>query len=264
MESISQLVSDSLARHGMEPSLDHLRIEWSRWFRCESSFSVLLVPAKPGIFALGEEMVPAGSTVLVDGNCRAEGIKHAQAENTLLEATALSRVEGGYPVNPAPEGRPSLAQRFSAGEAGETISVPEGRPKPAGKRMLALFQISEADDLGMALGRMFLPGNPLLRKLNSGRCFARYAVIEDAAQRSAAYSVFQRWMQESAETASGINSCGAGALARGGVSGNPAVVQERFDSQPSNSSAWGVGFMEVQNREAKETVRRPTPLPSGF
>jgi len=53
MESISQLVSDSLARHGMEPSLDHLRLQWSRWIRCESSFSVLLVPAKPGIFALG-------------------------------------------------------------------------------------------------------------------------------------------------------------------------------------------------------------------
>ena len=209
MESISQLVSDSLARHGMEASLDHLRIEWSRWFRCESSFSVLLVPAKPGIFALGEEMVPV--------------------------------VDGGQ-----------------------------------GKRMLALFQVSEADDLGMALGRLFLPGNPVLKKLNSGRCFARYAVIEDAAQRSAAYSTFQRWMQESAETASGINSCGAdtpvregapcgaGALARETVPANPGAVQERFDSQPSSSSAWGVGFMEVQNREAREVVCRPTPLPSGF
>ena len=204
MESISQLVSDSLARHGMEPSLDHLRIEWSRWFRCESSFSVLLAPAKPGIFALGEEMVPAGE----------------------LELRASSPVEG--------------------------------------KRMLALFQVSDADDLGMALGRLFLPGNPLLRKLNSGRCFARYAVIEDAAQRSAAYSTFQRWMQDSAETASGINSCGSDTSVREDISGNPAVVQERFDSQPSISSAWGVGFMEVQNREAREVVRRPTPLPSGF
>jgi hypothetical protein len=204
MESISQLVSDSLARHGMEPSLDHLRIEWSRWFRCESSFSVLLVPAKPGIFSLGEEMVPAGE----------------------LELRASSPVEG--------------------------------------KRMLALFQVSDADDLGMALGRLFLPGNPLLRKLNSGRCFARYAVIEDAAQRSAAYSTFQRWMQDSAETASGINSCGSDIPVREDISGNPAVVQKRFDSQPSTSSAWGVGFMEVQNREAREVVSRPTPLPSGF
>jgi len=213
MESISQLVSDSLARHGMEPSLDHRRIEWSRWFRCESSFSVLLAPAKPGIFALGEEMIPAGD----------------------------SKLRASPPVE--------------------------------GKRMLALFHISEADDLGMVLGRMFLPGNPLLKKLNSGRCFVRYAVIEDAAQRSATYSAFQRWMQDSAETASGINSCDAGTpvrkdascgagVAREDVSEN--LVQERFDSKPSNSSAWGVGFMEVQNREASEVVCRPTPLPSGF
>ena len=225
MESISQLVSDSLARHGMETSLDHLRIEWSRWFRCESSFSVLLAPAKPGIFALGEEMVPAG-----DGNDQ--------------------------------------------------------------KRMLALFQVSEADDLGMGLGRMFLPGNPLLRKLNAGRCFVRYAVIEDAAQRSAAYSIFQRWMQDSAEAASGITSCsgdapvreeascGAGALAREIDQQKPcgADIPVRAETKkdlkpeseviqvvpPSTSSAWGVGFMEVQNREAREAVRRPTPLPSGF
>jgi hypothetical protein len=223
MESISQLVSDSLARHGMEPSLDHLRIEWSRWFRCESSFSVLLVPAKPGIFALGEEMVPAGE----------------------LELRASSPVEG--------------------------------------KRMLALFQVSDADDLGMALGRLFLPGNPLLRKLNSGRCFARYAVIEDAAQRSAAYSTFQRWMQDSAETASGISAarsactadpadrlkdhdpCGTDTPVRAetkkDVKSDSEVIQV---VPPSTSSAWGVGFMEVQNREAREVVSRPTPLPSGF
>ena len=214
MESISQLVSDSLARHGMEPSLDHLLLEWSRWFRCESSFSVLLVPAKPGIFALGEEMVPAGSN---------------------LELRASSPVER--------------------------------------QRMLALFQIAEADDLGMALGRMFLPGNPLLRKLNSGRCFVRYAVIEDAAQRSAAYSTFQRWMQDSSETASGIQQQPNGANKPCG-SDIPVRAETKKDVKPdseviqvvppSTSSAWGVGFMEVQNREAREVVRRPTPLPSGF
>jgi hypothetical protein len=229
MESISQLVSDSLARHGMEPSLDHLRLEWSRWFRCESSFSVLLLPAKPGIFSLGEEMIPPNTSN------DDEGAPHA-------------------------------------------FGVADGHGRVASKRLLALFQISETDDLGMALGRLFLPGNPLRDRLTAGHCFARYTVIEDADQRSAASAVFQRWMRDSAETASGINSCGAepalserpqgesrmGALARADISGNPDVVQKRFDSKPSNSSAWGVGFMEVQNREAKEVLRRPTPLPSGF
>ncbi len=66
-------------------------------------------------------------------------------------------------------------------------------PGAAGKRMLALFQISETDDLGMALGRLFLPGSPERERLAAGRCFARYAVIEDATQRHAAYAALQRW-----------------------------------------------------------------------
>lgn len=126
MVNISQIVDESLARHGVEPSIDHLRLQWSRWFRCDSSFSVLLAPAKPGVFALAEEIAPAAES----------------------------------------------------------------------KRMLALFEIKETDDIGMALGRLFLPGNPLREKLETGKCFARYAVIEDSAERSAAYKVFERWLNE--------------------------------------------------------------------
>ena len=188
MENISQVVESSLARHGVTANFDHLRLQWTSWFRCESSFSVLLAPAKPGIFALGEEIIPP-------------------AESVGLQASS-----------------------------------------PAGKRMLALFQVSEADDLGMALGRLFLPGTSLRERLTTGRCFARYAVVEDPDQRQTATAVFQRWMQDSAETASGIETCGAGALARESV------------IKPSTSFAWG---MEVQEREVEE-LKRPQPLPSGF
>lgn len=131
MESISQLVGDSLTRHGIEPSLDHLRLEWSRWFRCQSSFDVLLVPAKAGIFALAEEV--------------------------------------------------TLASQDS-------------------RRMLAVFEIRETDDLGMALGRLFLPGNPLREKLETGKCFVRYAVIEDSEERAATHKIFERWLHESTGT----------------------------------------------------------------
>jgi hypothetical protein len=164
MESISKLVSDSLARHGMEPILDHLRLAWSRWFRCD--------------------------------------------------------------------------------------------------------------------GRLFLPGNRLLGKLNSGRCFARYAVIEDASQRSAAYAVFQRWMQDSADTASGIReqpcdsdisvradrqqSFSADTPVRAAETENQPDADVHAAVPPSISSAWGAGFLEVQNRETDWTLRRPAPLPSGF
>jgi hypothetical protein len=81
-------------------------------------------------------------------------------------------------------------------------------PGAVGKRMLALFQISETDDLGMALGRLFLPGGPLRERMASGRCFARYAVMEDATQRHAAYAALQRWLSSSLETTSGITELG--------------------------------------------------------
>src|SRR6185312_9991485 len=115
MENISQLVESSLARNGVTANFDHLRLQWTSWFRCESSFSVLLAPAKAGIFALGEEIVPP-----------------------------------------------------TADSMGARASSPA-----LGKRMLGLFHVSDTDDLGMTLGRLFLPGNPLRERLATGRCFAR-------------------------------------------------------------------------------------------
>jgi hypothetical protein len=138
MESLTRLVSESLSRHGVEMVLDPRRLQWSQWFRCESSSSALLVPAKPGVFALAEEVAVFGDA---------------------------------------------------------------SEPR---KRMLALFQISEADDLGMALWRLFRPGSLRGDRLSNGRCFARYTVIEDATQRHTAYTVLQQLLALSAETASGF------------------------------------------------------------
>jgi hypothetical protein len=141
MESLTHLVTESLARYGYETSLDHSRLQWSKWFLCESSFSVLLAPSKPGVFALGEEIIAP------------------------CEAAAAG-----------------------------------------GKRMLALLRIAEAEDLGMALGHLFLPGNPEREKLSAGHCFVRYAVIEDAGQRQFAHAALQQWIAASPETASGVTS----------------------------------------------------------
>ena len=130
MEGLERMVSESFARNGVEPAFDYRRVQWSRWVRCADSFSLVLMSSKPGVFALGEEVVA---------------------------------------------------------------------PATGGKRMLALLHISEADDLGMALGRLFLPGSPQREHLASGRCFARYAVIEDTDQRHAAYAALQRWLSGSSE-----------------------------------------------------------------
>jgi len=144
MEGLAHLVNESLIRHGFEATFDHRRLQWSQWFPCHDSLSVLLAPCKPGLLALGEEIIPPGDLVVGEG-----------------------------------------------------------------KRMLALFQISEANDLGMALGRLFLSGNPARERLSSGRCFARYVVVEDPTQRRTAYTALQRWMATAAQAASGATSAAA-------------------------------------------------------
>jgi hypothetical protein len=141
MEGLTHLVTESLARNGYETGLDHRRLQWSKWFRCESSFSVLLAPSKPGVFALGEEVIASGETAV----------------------------------------------------AGE-------------QRMLVVFRIAQAEDLGMALGRLFLSGTPEREKLAAGNCLVRYAVIEDATQRQAAHAALQQWMAASSETVSGVSN----------------------------------------------------------
>jgi len=56
METLTRLVSESLARHGFDRPLDYRHLQWSRWFRCESHHSLLVVPSKPVVFALAEEI----------------------------------------------------------------------------------------------------------------------------------------------------------------------------------------------------------------
>jgi len=170
MEGLASLVSESLARYGFEPSLDHRRLQWSPWRRCHDSFSFLLAPSKPGIFALAQEM-----------------------------------------------------------------ASPEEFPVPDGKRTLALFRISEADDLGMALGRLFLPGSPERERFDGGHYFARYTVMEDAGQRRAALAALQHWMVSSAATASGLSG---------------------------QVSSRAVPLAESSNKEAQ--IGPPSPLPLAF
>jgi len=180
MEGLDRLVSQSLARHGFEASLDYRRLQWSKWFRCESSFSVLLVPSRPGLLALGEEMIAPGEM-----------------------------------------------------------------PATGGKRMLALFQISEAEDLGMALGRLFLPGSPERERLVGDRCFARYAVIEDAKQRQSARVAFEQWLASSAGAASGVG-------------GDMPMQPEPLAAASSSAVA-----TECDGPE-RAKIESPVPLPSGF
>ena len=113
-----------------------MEMNWSRWFRCESSFSLLLVPNQPGIFALAEEiMEPA------DGQSR---------------------------------------------------------------RMLAVFEVQEAEDLARSMSRLFAVGSPWREKLSDARCFVRYAVAPSIADRRAAANALKTWLNSQREVAAQV------------------------------------------------------------
>jgi hypothetical protein len=60
MQSITQLVTDSLTRHNFHLAVDPKRLQWSAWFHCHSAASLLAIPSRPGIVALAEAHAPTG------------------------------------------------------------------------------------------------------------------------------------------------------------------------------------------------------------
>jgi hypothetical protein len=112
-----------------------MEMNWSRWFRCESSFSLLLVPNQPGIFALAEEIV---------------------------------------------------------------------QPAQSSRRMLAVLEVQEADDLGRSMSRLFATGSPWRDKLGESPCYVRYAVAPGIADRRAAANALKTWLNSQREVAAQV------------------------------------------------------------
>ena len=113
-----------------------MEMNWSRWFHCESSFGLLLVPSQPGVFALAEEVVQAAG--------------------------------------------------------------------PQSRRMLAVFEVAEAEDLSRAMSRLFAAGSPWREKMAQARCYVRYAVAPSIADRRAAATALKNWLSTQREVASQI------------------------------------------------------------
>jgi hypothetical protein len=112
-----------------------MEMNWSRWFHCESSFGLLLVPSQPGVFALAEEVAQAG-------------------------------------VQP--------------------------------RRMLAVFEVAEAEDLSRAMSRLFAAGSPWREKMAQAKIYARYAIAPSIADRRAAAAALKNWLSVQREVASQI------------------------------------------------------------
>jgi hypothetical protein len=188
METLTRLVSESLARHGFNRPLDYRRLQWSRWFRCESPHSLLSVPSKAGVFALAEEVVE---------------------------------------IDP-----PGVEDKTP------------GSPSPAGGRMLAVTQFFEHDDMAFVLDRMLSQQNPMRTRLNSGRYFVRFVLVEDPSQRQSICAALNQWIASSAEKVTGIGAHFASL---------EDVPEHNVSLRPSGSTE------SIAN--AKTTVRRATPPP---
>lgn len=208
METLTRLVSESLARHGFDRPLDYRRLQWSRWFRCESHHSLLFVPSKPGIFALAEEVM------------------------TLGDAKADLSAKGTVP---------------EAGSAKPEAESP--------RRMLAVAQFFEAEDMAYVLDRMLARAHTMHSRLESGRYFVRYVEIQDETQRGNICNALNQWIASSSEKATGIGSHFATSLELTPTS-EQAHVGTAASGRPAERSS-------AVSKAATEVYRAPL-FPSGF
>jgi hypothetical protein len=221
MENLDRIVADTLAQSGFETPVYLRPVPWSRWFRCESSFSLLLVPSAPGLYALAEEIAAPG------------------------EASA--------------------------------------------KRMLAVFEIGETEDLCVTLSRQFAPRSPLSERLSTGRCFVRFAQFRDPERRRIVCNSLKRWLAGSSQTATGLpkgvsqNDLGiardfakADAAAAEAACDDAARVSETAsrlardtavsitESSRNTSDSTRPEATDPRIEATKAAGDEPPPLPSGF
>jgi hypothetical protein len=196
MEALTRLVSESLARHGFDRPLDYRRLQWSPWLRCQSHHSLLFVPSKPGVFALAEEIAPAGADA------------HAR------------------PVEPR-----------------SADSVSEAR------RMLALTQFFEADDMAFVLDRMLSRYNPMRGRLESGRYFIRFVIIEDESQRRGIYTALNQRTHAPAERTCGVGQDFAASLELTSAS-EPVAATDDWQANLFGSAEMGRVIFSAQAVES--------------
>ncbi len=259
MEAITRLVADSLARHGFDRPVDPRRLQWSRWFRCDSPRSLLVVPSKPGIFALAEEVMDLGP--------RKTRVETADKDH--VETAALGCPEGSSAISPAPG---ILGSGLLGGAALQRCDSPPTNGASAAevpqRRMLAVIQFSEDDDMAFTLDRMFTRINPMRARLASGLCFLRFVVIEDGDQRRSICAALNQWMLSTAEKASGLPADFQSSLELSVARTPPSASADTT----SNSAQAPQPILKPDSTHpapyldsgANKNLHCPHPLPSGF
>jgi len=244
MEAITRIVADSLARHGLDRPIDPRRLQWSRWSRCDSPHSLLIVPSKPGIFALAEEIMDSEPS----NNNLGTAALACPAEQSSAELV-WDRVSD--PV------RPSKARLDLAGST----------TTPATRRMLAVLHFSEDDDMAFTLDRMFTCVNPMRSRLSSGRCFLRFVVIEDGNQRQSICNALNQWLINSVEKASSLPADFQSSLELASVGRTPSSATADSTPKPAQAMQSINSMMNPAlnlDSGANKNLHCPHPLPSGF
>jgi len=283
MEGLTRLVSESFARHGFDRPLDYRRLQWSRWFACESPHSLLVVPSKPGVFAVAEKIMNVGTAAL---SCPAEQSSAGPLPQTSFAADT-NRVHSveERPFRAGPERAQRVegaASSASPSTAALAAGIPDGGNRSSAiGRMLAVLHFGEDDDMAFVLDRMFTRQNPLRDRLASGRCFLRYVIMEDASQRRRTCHSLNQWLGSQGEMASGIASHFAASLelkseSVGRSHGNgPAFLAnaEIGDAVPAATTAATNSNLASAPRSTLDpsldsgfakNFHCPQPFPSGF
>jgi len=279
MEALTRMVADSLARHGFDRPVDPRRLQWSRWFRCDSPHSLLVVPSKPGIFALAEEvmdLVPSKASEAGNAHVGTDAFVRP-AEQSSASASAASTSNG----NTSDGTQTREGHDFS--RATKPFKTQPALSAEPTRRMLAVLQFSEDDDMAFTLDRMFTRANPMRARFASGRCFLRFVVIEDQSQRRSICAALNQWMLSSAEKASGIGTDFQSSLeltvARVGrtlpsagsgqaMSDKADTIKSSVTTMPSTGSTFIQAVSELSlphvDSGANKNLHCPHPLPSGF
>jgi hypothetical protein len=226
METLTRLVTESLARHGFDRPLDYRRLHWSQWFRCESPHSLLAVPSKPGVFAIAEEIADL-----------------ARPGGTTENSPAFQRRGVSQNEEPRPVGTPEINQTMNS----------------ANRRLLAVTQFFDADDMAFTLDRMLTRSNPMRTRLASGRYFVRYVVIEEESQRRSISAALNQWIADQSTANQSVANASEKASAIGAHFASSLELTET-NAKPSPMSAAAPHL----DSGAASNIHCPSPLPSGF
>ncbi|HVP42830.1 MAG TPA: hypothetical protein VMS96_05330 [Terriglobales bacterium] len=127
---------------------------------------------------------------------------------------------------------PPLPGIFALAE--EVIAENES-PLTGQRRMIAVFDIQETDDLARTLHGLFSAASELRPRLQSGRCFVRYAVVPVRTQRQAAAHALRNWLAATSESASAVTD--------GFTASSPSAThQEDKEQQEIGKPSFPEGF----------------------